>query len=197
MRLVADNLATAASWVDLIAGSVTTVGVIIAALWAYFKLVRGRTFRPRVEVAMSGEWFDDGGPLLHARVAIKNIGNSKLFLRPRGTGLRICVPRSEQPQPPSSLRWEPQKVFAIFAEHHWIEPNEPLSDDIVINLGVDRPVSVLLETRLVVASGAGWWSRLARRKALEINARAFVPAGEPTGRKWGLWRKEKNVKTKT
>lgn len=62
--------------VDIVSTLVTTTAVVIGAAWAYFKFLKGRTFRPRLEVGLSGEWrpVDDGRHLFHARVTVTNIG---------------------------------------------------------------------------------------------------------------------------
>jgi hypothetical protein len=67
-----DNVKTV---VDIIGTGVTAAAVIIGGIWAYFKFVKGRTFRPRLEVGLAGQWrLFNGKDLLHARVTLKNIG---------------------------------------------------------------------------------------------------------------------------
>jgi len=69
---VLDDLKTI---VEIAGTTVTAVAVIVGGLWAYFKFVRGRTFRPRLELGMSGQWrMIKDEPFLHARVTVKNIG---------------------------------------------------------------------------------------------------------------------------
>jgi hypothetical protein len=41
-------------------------------------------------------------------------------------------------------------VFALLAEHQWIEPVETVSDDLLLDLGVSDPVPTLFETRVVL-----------------------------------------------
>jgi hypothetical protein len=70
----------------------TVLAIIVGAIWAWFKFVRGRTFQPRVSVEMLGQWRPvdgeqaDTSSLFHARVRINNIGAAKVTLKQYGTG---------------------------------------------------------------------------------------------------------------
>ena len=77
---------------DIVGTLITALAVIVTALWAYYRFVKGRTYRPRLEVSMGGEWFTvDGKRLLLARVRLKNIGASVVELLQKGTGLRVST----------------------------------------------------------------------------------------------------------
>jgi hypothetical protein len=68
--------------IDIIDSVVTGATLIIDGIWAYFKFIKGRTFRPRLEVNMFGQWRTVGQKqLLHARIRVKNIGSSNVKLR--------------------------------------------------------------------------------------------------------------------
>jgi hypothetical protein len=136
--------------VDIVGTVVTAVAVAVGGLWAYFKFVKGRTYRPRLEVGMSGRWRQvDGTDLLHARIIVRNIGNSVVTLLQRGTGLRVSVPAADQGTAPAAVAWTVLRVFEILGEHEWIEPGETVSDDVLLNLGVPEPIPVMFESRLV------------------------------------------------
>lgn len=88
--------------------------------------------------------------LLHARVALKNMGASKFTLLRRGTGLRVSVLAPNQPAAPASAAWDVLKVFEFLTDHKWIEPAETISDDLLLDLGVSTAVPTLFEARLVL-----------------------------------------------
>jgi hypothetical protein len=122
---------------------VTAAALVVGGLWAYFKFVKGRTYRPRLEVGMSGQWRQlDGMDLLHARITVQNIGNSVVTLLQRGTGLRVSVPAADQGTAPVAVAWTVLRVFEILGEHEWIEPGETVSDDVLLNLGMPEPLPV-------------------------------------------------------
>lgn len=155
-----------------IAGTfVTAAAVIAGGLWAYFKFVRGRTFRPRLEVALSGQWeVIDKRPIMRARVTVKNIGASDVTLLQTGTGLRLSTIKADRPPPPAPVEWESLKVFSILREHQWIEPGETVSDDLLLHLGVAKPLPTLFEARLV-------WRWRRRDGNIVVFARQVVPVG--------------------
>lgn len=49
------SLTDTKTWVDIISTSVTTVAVLVGAVWAYFKFAKGRTFRPRVRIDLAAQ----------------------------------------------------------------------------------------------------------------------------------------------
>lgn len=142
---------------DIISSAITALAIIIGGTWAYFKFVKGRTYRPRVEVHLAGQWWQVKEKwLLQARIAVKNVGSSKLKLLQKGTGLRASVLDPDQSLPPASAKWISKKVFIILGEHAWIESGETISDIVLLDLGVSETSPILLETRLV------WHRRLGR-----------------------------------
>jgi hypothetical protein len=173
---------------------VTAVAVVVGGLWAYFKFVRGRTYKPRLSVHIGAQWRkpDGIGDALHVRVRVTNIGASKVSLNQYGTGLIIAFPAVTQHLPPDDIVWEPvllregqERWFEIFKEHSWIEPNETVSDDLLLSL--DRPPTIAkLEVRLI-------WAEFLRAKSnagngfrandIQVFARVVLPPdatiGEP------------------
>jgi hypothetical protein len=161
-----DNVKTV---VDIIGTAVTATALIIGGIWAYFKFVKGRTYRPRLEVGLSGQWrLVDGKHLLHARITVKNIGASKVTLLQRGTGLGLSVLAPNQPLAPASVSWKRLSVSEILGKHQWIEPEEAVSDDLLLDLGLAEPKPTLFEARLV------WrWSK--RSGNIVVFARRIIP----------------------
>lgn len=155
---------------DIISSIATALALLIGGVWAYFKFVRGRTYRPRVEMQLAGEWWAaaEGKCPFRARVTIKNVGSSKLKLRQMGSGLRVSMLDPDQPAPPASARWREGKVYTIFDQHAWIESGETVSDVVLLDLGVSETRPVLLEGRIV-------WPRLVGRNIVSA-AREVVPA---------------------
>jgi hypothetical protein len=161
-----DNVKTAAAAFQAV---VTAVAIVVGGVWAYFKFVKERTYRPRLEVGMAGEWCDvQGTRLLHARVTVKNIGTSVVTLRQKGTGLRLSRVASI-PVLPGAVGWTKVKAFSIFEEHSWIEPGETISDDLLLRADIPAAEPTLLETRLV-------WSWRESEGNIVVFARKIVGA---------------------
>lgn len=142
---------TSVPWVDFAETLIPSLAVIIGGVFAYFKFVRGRIFRPRVKIKLSAQWQNiDNKQWLLARIHVKNIGASKILLSQRGTGLRVSVPAQQQPPPPAAAKWDSRGLRSILKQHSWIESKEMVSDDLLLDLGTD-PVPVLLEGYLVIS----------------------------------------------
>jgi hypothetical protein len=149
---------------------VTAAAVIIGGIWAYFKFVKGRTFRPRLDVDTQGEWHViNGQRWLHSRVRLKNIGGSDVKLRQDGTGLRLSrlLPRDPTRK---RAKWESLTVCKIFEDHDWIEPGETISDDSLLNLDVPEGEPVMFQARLVC-------QQRKEEKNITVKSRRIVPAG--------------------
>jgi hypothetical protein len=158
------------TWFDIIAAGLTALALVIGASWAYFKFVKGRTFRPRLDVGMVGQWHVvDRKPLLQARVTVTNVGASVVRPLEKGSGLRVSVLAEDQPPAPSAEVWHALRVFNVLTDDHkWIEPQETVSDDLLLDLGLSRPVVALFEARFV-------WRRRWPRRNTVILARQVVP----------------------
>ncbi len=151
---------------DVAQALVTTVGLIMAGVWTYVKFIKGREFRPHVEITVTGDWLGEAGELgLRLRVQLKNIGTAKVQLMQRGTGVMVSRPADEQPPPPAETVWTTLGVYDVFLKHEWIEPGETIGDDLLLRLPL--PPQVLeVRTRIILA-----W-----RPNIEIQGRyAFAP----------------------
>jgi hypothetical protein len=154
---------------DIVSTAITTLAVIVGALWAYFKFVKGRTFRPRLEVGLRGQWrIIDGQQWLQAQVSVKNIGASVVRLLQPGTGLRISALSEEQETAPADASWESLRVFSILEDHEWIEPGETVADDLLLHVGPNIPVPTRFDARLV-------WNWHRGKGNIVVKARRVVP----------------------
>jgi hypothetical protein len=145
------TLDTVGSVVDIVGGLVTAGAVVVGGCWAYVKLIKGRTFRPHVEVAVDGGWLGPSGSLgLRLSVVVRNIGAGKVEVLQRGSGVMVSRRAALQPAPPAETAWEPLGVYEIFVEHQWVEPGETIRDELLLRLPLD-PQVVEVQTRLVLA----------------------------------------------
>ena len=66
------------------------IGIIVGAVWTYFHYFRGRIYRPRLEIIVSGKITNNNGILfIITKIRIKNVGLSKIDIKQKGTGMRI------------------------------------------------------------------------------------------------------------
>jgi hypothetical protein len=144
------SLASAQTWINVIGPIITAAVAVIGGIFAYFKFIKGRIFRPRVRINMSAEWIKSSAKdLLLARIEVKNIGKSKISIKQEGTGLRVLVLAADQPAAPAATAWERRKTCTILKGHDWIESDETVSSDTLLDLGI-APAPVKFEGRIVV-----------------------------------------------
>jgi hypothetical protein len=147
MKMCIDKIESISS---IIKDGFTIVAIFAGGIWTFFHYFKGRTFKPRLELKISGELQNnDNSKCLIAKVVLKNVGLSKLELKQKGTGMRIIslddVAHSKKAK---KLEGNRLKTVAIFKEHEWIEPNE-IIDDVQIFSLPHRCETVLLDARVV------------------------------------------------
>jgi hypothetical protein len=133
-----------------------TAALVLAGVWAYYKFFRGRTFRPRLELTVSGTIRQTGTSAeLLALAQIKNVGLSKLVVSQAGTALVILrsLPITEETGP--LVPWEQVSVLPVFEKHAWIEPAETITDQQLLQLSFAESTAIKLDLR-VVASKIEW-----------------------------------------
>src|SRR5215204_594420 len=88
----ANTLSTVQAWAEIAQKTAATVVIVGTAGWAYFKFVRGRTFRRRLELTISGEVRRGPGVMyVLTNSTAKNIGLSKFEINHEKSGLRVMT----------------------------------------------------------------------------------------------------------
>jgi hypothetical protein len=96
--------------VDIIGTLITASVVIVGGLWTYFRFVKGRTFRPRLEVGLLGQWRSvDDKKTLHAGTAMKNIGGLAQAEPACGSALYRATCCGQL----ARATWEADKVYRV------------------------------------------------------------------------------------
>jgi hypothetical protein len=151
---------------EVLSSAVTTTAVIVAGVWTYFKFIKGRGFRPHVDMAMSALWVSDGETFdLVVTLRLKNIGSSKVELIQKGTGIQISRMADKQSPAPTEAHWDSVGgVFEVFVKHEWIEPSEAIEDELLVRMPCE-PQVLQLESRVVLA-----W----KRENISVHSRRVV-----------------------
>lgn len=134
----------------------TTIALIVGGIWAYFRFLRGRTFRPRLELTCRGTILsDEEFSYLLVRVKLKNLGLSKTNIKQEGTGIRILKIMPQEIVEAEDATTEHQITLSIFEEHQWIEPNELIEDECLVQLPEQCAFAYEVQVR-VVGQGLSW-----------------------------------------
>ena len=141
---------------SIVKNGFTIAAIIVGGIWTFFHYFKGRTFKPRLELRISGEIRkNDDSKCLITKVCLKNVGLSKLEIKQRGSGMRIIsldeVPHSNEAK---KLEGNRLKTVTIFKEHEWIEPNEIIDDIQVFSLPTNNK-NIMLDAR-VISKGIAW-----------------------------------------
>lgn len=131
-------------YIESIKNIVETIVVGGGAFWAYRNYFRDRPYKPRLETALSGRIeFDGESHYLVISVRVKNIGLAKMQIDHEGTGLRLYKPLPrEDISTEMRVRWATiGSAFDILTNYDWLERDEAISQQIMIQLPREFPPS--------------------------------------------------------
>src|SRR5262245_25092379 len=133
-------------WVGAAQNAVAAAAIIIGAVWAYYKFLRGRTFSHRAELSILGVLLEGHGRSgIRVRASVKNLGLTKLPLR-----LKIVrvLAIGEEGWDDSEWRWV--KSVPAFEAHDWLEPQEIVTDELLVPLRAGESDALAYVVQLVV-----------------------------------------------
>ncbi len=144
--------------IEALKNIITILGIAIGGLWAYYHFIKGRVFKPRVEGKISGSISQDQEiRYLLATLQIKNVGLSRVILKQQGSALRVFSLKKDTYSPEvSTVEWEKVWIFSVFERHEWIEPGEPIEDQVIIPIPLQRMKPFKLDLRIVAENRVEW-----------------------------------------
>jgi len=142
------------SWRDAFASvqSISTVvAVIIAGVWAYYKIFAGKLYYKRLELSVSGLLFDTrAAHLVLAKLCIRNVGLSRVFLEPGLSTLEVSEYVLENYESIfHSAVWDESKAISVFEDHEFIEPGEVIYEERLLGLPVGSLLALKLGLRVL------------------------------------------------
>lgn len=160
---------------DMIVGIVGTalsaLALLVGGGWAYFRFVRGRTFRKRADVTIAGGWAAvEDAKWLHVLVTVKNTSGVKLEPVQKGTGLAINTMSVDDK---GTVTWSRGRVTPILEDHAWLEPGDTVTDDRIPPVTIDftgKPVQA--HVRIV-------WKRWPKNATLDVKHIIWPHDSEP------------------
>jgi hypothetical protein len=133
-----------------------SVAIVVGGVAAYFKWFRGRIYRPRLETVVGGSLKTGAGQFLLVSVRTKNVGLSEVRIEQEGSAVRIFSSK-----PPSSsakaknVAWERHGTFPIYEEHGWIESNETIEHQRLVQLPQREYLAFRIEV-WIASKGITW-----------------------------------------
>jgi len=139
----------------------TSSGILVGGIWAYFKFLRGRVYKPRMElnVVCLPYLQKDHLVLLHVKVELKNVGLSKIKIDRCCSAIRIhriLKLKNQDLLKEKALEsnWKHIGSFPLFKEHEWIEPSEVIRDEKILEFTNDQ---FAFKIEAIVMSEAQQW----------------------------------------
>jgi hypothetical protein len=145
---------TTTGWGTLIDNAqklLTMAALAIGGTWTYYRFIKGRTFRPRLEPKIIGSvTCNNNVSYLLAVVQLKNVGLSKLTILQTGTALSVFTYQASPVTNAISADDKQVTAHPIFDAHGWIEPGETIEDQRLLAIpGCQEHLAFRLELRLV------------------------------------------------
>ena len=152
------TLSTLQTWADIAQKSAATVAILATAGWAYFKFVRGRTFRRRLELSLSGEVRRGPGIVyLLTNSTVKNIGLSKFEIDYEKSGLRVMTHASEGAVTEAKLaEWKPLSTWPVLEGQKVLEPGEPVGEELLIEVPDESFLAFRLQLWVTSTHDESW-----------------------------------------
>jgi hypothetical protein len=144
------------SWTDAasaIQSLVTAGGIIVAGFFTYYKFVKDRIYRPRLELTVDCARVRVGPrAYLHCKLSIGNKGSTKLSLQHDGTVVRVR-PGAHDVDVLQAVGWadlDHSAVVAVFSAHDWIESTETIHDEQLIAISPNERTSYKVILSVIV-----------------------------------------------
>ncbi len=135
---------------DLIRTIVQVAVVAVGAVWGYYTFVRGRTFKLRLDPAVSGRARNEGTTVyVTVSSKVKNIGLCKVKLSQTGTAVKILSHTLRETGSVEVVTWQHLKTLSVFEKHATLEPGETVNDEVLIAVPAAIGQAFKLELRLV------------------------------------------------
>jgi hypothetical protein len=152
------NWHLAGNIVAVIQGALTSLAIVVGAIWAYYRFVRFRTLRPRLNFSFEFNRFDYGHEknIAVVRLKLTNNGNSRVDLREHGSTmcfLKYGLVGTTDSTSGVAVISRPSKhlesIDEVFTAHKWVEPNETIDDARVLQIPAGNHAAIQLVVEIL------------------------------------------------
>jgi hypothetical protein len=139
-------------WISAVQNAVQAAAIIVGGMWAYWKFVRGRTFHRRAELEVDASLLSSRTPrVVRAKVTLRNTGAADIPVRAAVLRIFAFAP-SYADADNEETGWRRIGTTGVFQDHQWIESQETVTDDVLIELDPtqDQPDALALRATCIV-----------------------------------------------
>src|SRR5207245_9591502 len=121
---------------DRVEKSARILAIAVGGVWAYYRFFRGHTFKPRLEIALTGTFcLLSRRSHLSANGRLKNVGLSKVVLDPTVSAVRVFSEvLGEVPSAVDAAQWTRNATLPSIQNHQLTEPGAFIGDNWPITL---------------------------------------------------------------
>lgn len=133
-----------------------SAGVIVGGIWAYFKFVKGRTFKANLVPKVAGETrYKSGDVYLIATTEVENVGASKITIEHETTVVRVltATPISGIEGP---IEWTPFRTKEILGHCPHLEPGGTAVDTTLFRIRCEGCIALKLEVLITAKNRDNW-----------------------------------------
>jgi len=135
-----------------------SLALVAAGVWAYFKFAKGRTFRDRLTLTVSGRSVSiDGSVYLVVTMQLKNVGLSRIAFDQKVSSLVVSEYVPSEAAETMSVTSNSLDRFEVFTDRdRYIEPNEFVERQTLIALPRVSLIGYQLEFQVLSDTARGW-----------------------------------------
>jgi hypothetical protein len=136
---------------------VSSIALLVVGIWAYYRFIRFRTLKPKLEFSFDCHKFitDQNIAMAIVQTKVSNRGNTKVDLRRDGEPtsiLKYGLIGTSDPKRRVSIVSHPSKqlkrIDEMFVTHGWLEPNETIDDTKVLRVPIQDNCVIQLEAEI-------------------------------------------------
>jgi hypothetical protein len=150
-------------WIQIIDSSekiATIAAIVFAGIAGYYKFLRGRMFRPRLEMTIvSALRSVEAQEYLMVNAKLKNTGLSKIAFDLPSSGLRIFAAKLlGERENTDVVNWDALATLELSDRHQWIESGETIEENWLVGLGAERNAGVFRSELRVAGKKTAWYA---------------------------------------
>ncbi|MEM8639981.1 MAG: hypothetical protein AAGG51_14370 [Cyanobacteria bacterium P01_G01_bin.54] len=158
-----DSLDNLESLTKIIQSVITSLGLLIGGIWAYFKFLKGRIYQPRMELSVDCEVYSqqDSPARLQIKAVLRNLGLSRINIDSESSGIRIykALERTAIDSMPADAlesEWVRIGTFSVFDGQNWIDSSEKIRSEKIIECN-SRGMTFKVDI-IVMSDDQQWYS---------------------------------------
>jgi hypothetical protein len=163
-------------WIAAGLNLIQAVAIVAAAVWAYYKFVKGRTFHRRAELELDGSFLAVPSAAVRARAVLRNTGGADIPLRAKI--LRVATYTTGDVDSRGQPEWREIAKARVFTDHDWIESQETINDDVLIATPEVTPEVVAMRVGCAVYEKRKQrWYKRHQGGGIAWSAASIIPMG--------------------